>query len=207
MKWFQRVLSTRVLPSLQTSLLFFGYLFAHSAQAQVAPPVTKPLQLAVFATGTGTWTNFAAGRNLGITAGADLILHNYWGFRPALEIRGTYPFHAGGRDGQEDFLLGVRVEHEYRRLHPYVNFLVGGGSIGYKNGGYPYDDFIYLSSTSTVYSPGVGVDYDVRHGWGVKADFQYQHWDTPIPAYAVIHPRVLSVGVVYTFGSHKYYHD
>ena len=41
-------------------------------RAQVASTATQQLQLSAFAGGTGTFTNFDGGKNLDITAGADL---------------------------------------------------------------------------------------------------------------------------------------
>jgi hypothetical protein len=50
-----------------------------------------------------------------------------------------------------------------------------------------------------VYSPGVGADYNFTHNLALKADAQFQHWDTPVVASGTIHPVALTLGVVYNF--------
>ena len=59
---------------------------------------------------------------------------------------------------------------------------------------------MYTQSASTVLSPGGGVDYDLFGDFGVKADAQYQHWDTPVTTKGSFDSKVLSLGVVYHFG-------
>lgn len=166
--------------------------------AQATPTATQGLELTAFAAGTGTWTNIEGGRNLGITAGADLAFKSYHNFRPAAEFRGTYPFHNGTIDAQKDLLGGLRVEYPLGRLHPYADFLVGRGQIDYQRGGLQVGSLIYIRSISTVFSPGVGVDLDVAPHWSVKADLQIQNWDIPFSP-GTIHPKVLSLGGVYHF--------
>ena len=168
---------------------------------QVAPSATgSPLRLSVFAAGTGMWTGFDGGHNLSITAGADLGLRRFFGFAPSAEIRGTYPVVDGHVDSQKNLLGGVRVEYPFGRWRPYGDFLVGGGTIDYQNGGYAVGNFVYTQTTSTVISPGAGVDFDLVGPFAVKADLQYQHWDTPVRTDGSFYAKAASVGVVYRFG-------
>jgi hypothetical protein len=169
--------------------------------AQGVPTGSQQLELSAFGAGTGTFTDIEGGRNLGITAGVDLTYLPLRLFRPSIEIRGTYPFHKGTIDSQKDFLAGVKVEHAFGPLHPYVDFLVGRGEIDYQSGGLtpPHSLYRYISSTSTIYSPGAGVDYNFSARLAVKADLQYQHWDSPAVASGTVHPVALSLGVVYRF--------
>lgn len=185
------------------------------ARAQAGATATASQQLAIsaFGGGTGTYTGIYGGRNLGITAGADLAFLTYHRFRPVLELRGTYPIHNGQIDAQRDFLGGLKVERDFGRLHPYADFLIGRGQIDYQRGGLQVGSVLFLSSTSTVLSPGVGLDYDLTPNWAIKGDFQYQHWDVPfamsngapvpmtiLPAPGgTISPRVITLGAVYRF--------
>ena len=171
----------------------------HAASAQAAPAGTQKLQLSAFAAATGTFTGLEGGKNLGITAGADLTFLNFRQFRPSFEVRGTYPINKGHISSQKNFLLGPRVEYPLGKLHPYVDFLFGRGQIDYHAPGFVFGNTLYINSNTFIYSPGVGVDYNLTHNLAIKADAQFQHWNTPVAASGAIHPTALTFGVVYNF--------
>jgi hypothetical protein len=172
-----------------------------TAGAQAAPAGAQQLQLSAFLAGTGTFTDFHGGKNLAITAGGDLTFLHYSLFRPALEIRGTVPVDSGHISSQKSILIGPKVEFPLGRYHPYADFLIGRGAIDYLNGGFtvPTLGLIYLSSNSTVYSYGGGLDYNLSHSIALKIDAQYQHWDAPPADTGVIHPAAVTFGAVYNF--------
>ncbi|MGD0443611.1 MAG: outer membrane beta-barrel protein [Edaphobacter sp.] len=172
---------------------------AHTAIAQAIPAGTQKLQLSAFAGATGTFTDLEGGKNLGITAGADLTFLFSRLVRPSFEIRGTYPIDGGNISSQKSFLLGPKVEYPIGRFHPYVDFFIGRGEMDFHGAGFIFNNVEYLSSTTTVYSPGVGLDYNLTHNIAIKADAQFQHWDTPVTASGVIHPTALTLGVQYNF--------
>jgi hypothetical protein len=172
---------------------------AHTASAQATPAGSQKLQLSAFAGATGTFTNFEGGKNLGITAGVDLTFLAFRQFRPSAELRGTYPIDEGHISSQKNFLVGPKVEYPLGRLHPYVDFFVGRGQINYLNGGFIFGNTNYISSNTFIYSPGVGLDYNLNHSVAVKVDAQFQHWNAPPTASGVIHPTALTLGVVYNF--------
>jgi hypothetical protein len=172
---------------------------AQLAHAQAVPTGTQQLQLSAFGGATGTYTNFHGGKNLGITAGADLTVLTFRLFRPSLEVRGTYPIDDGHISSQRNFLLGPKVEYPIGRFHPYADFFVGRGQINYLNGGFVFGDTLYISTNTLVYSPGVGLDYSLTHSLAVKVDAQFQHWNTPAIAAGSINPTALTLGGVYTF--------
>jgi Outer membrane protein beta-barrel domain len=173
---------------------------ACAGYAQSRPTASRQMELSAFAGGTGTFTRIEGGKNLGITAGVDLTLLSFRLLRPSVEVRGSYPIDEGTIDSQKNFLIGPKVEHRFGRLHPYVDFLIGRGEIDYHNGGFPLGSLLYLSSKTTVYSPGGGVDYDLGKGLAVKADVQIQHWDAPVVSSGVIYPVALTLGAMYHFG-------
>ena len=173
-------------------------------RAQSAATAVQPLALSAFGMGTGTWTNVAGGRNLGITAGGDLAFLTYRKLRPVAEIRGNYPFYEGQVDRQKSVTAGLRVERQIGPLRPYVNFLIGRGEADYKNG-FLNGNLLYLKTVSTVYSPGFGVEYDVTPHWSAKVDFQYQSWNTPAVPSGTINPKALSAGAVYRFDFNHHY--
>jgi len=172
---------------------------ARTAYAQAAPAGTQQLQLSAFAAATGTFTDLEGGKNLGITAGADLTFLAFRTFRPSFELRGTYPIDKGHISSQKNFLLGPRVEYPIGRLHPYVDFFFGRGEINYHDPGFIFGNTRYFTTNTFIYSPGVGLDYNLTHNLAIKGDVQFQHWDTPAVASGVIHPTALTLGVVYNF--------
>jgi opacity protein-like surface antigen len=172
---------------------------AHTALPQAAPAGTQKLQLSAFVAATGTFTGFEGGKNLGITAGADLTYLGFRLFHPSFEARGTYPIDKGHISSQKNFLLGPKVEYPLGKFHPYADFLIGRGQIDYHSPGFIYGNTLYISTNTVVYSPGVGVDYNFTHNLALKADAQFQHWSTPVIASGTIHPVALTFGVVYNF--------
>jgi hypothetical protein len=172
---------------------------AYTALPQAVPAGTQKLQLSAFAGATGTFTDLEGGKNLGITAGADLTFLFFRLVRPAFEIRGTYPIDSGHISSQKDFLLGPKVEYPIGRFHPYVDFLLGRGEIVYHSPGFVFGNIRYLNSNTAVYSPGVGLDYNLTHNIALKADAQFQHWETPVTTSGVLHPTALTFGVLYNF--------
>ena len=172
---------------------------AHTAGAQATPAGTQQLQLSTFVAATGTFTDFEGGKNLGITAGADLTFLAFRTFRPSFELRGSYPIDKGHISSQKNFLLGPKVEYPIGRFHPYVDFFFGRGEINYHDPGFVFGNTRYIRTNTFIYSPGIGLDYNLTHNVALKVDAQFQHWDTPAVASGVIHPTALTLGVVYNF--------
>jgi hypothetical protein len=183
----------------------------HPGQAQGLNTASQQLELSAFGAATGTFTRLEGGKNAAITAGIDLTYLPLRYFRPSIEVRGTYPVDRGNISSQESILAGVKVEHAFGRLHPYADFLLGRGEIEYGNGGFavPALGSTFLSTVTTVYSPGGGVDYNLTRSIALKGDVQYQFWKTPVVESGSIHPVAVSFGGVYRFnfnprGHHKH---
>ena len=183
--------------SVKLALLTAVSALTHAASAQAAPAGTQKLQLSAFAGATGTFTGLEGGKNLGITAGADLTYLGFRRFQPSFEARGTYPIDKGQISSQKNFLLGPKVEYPLGRFHPYADFLIGRGQIDYHDPGFIFGNTLYINSNTLVYSPGVGLDYNLTHNLAIKADVQFQHWNTPVVSSGSIHPTALTLGVVY----------
>jgi hypothetical protein len=185
--------------SLVTACLLFA---ASSAHAQAAPAYIQPWQLSAFGGINGTYTGLSGGKNLGITAGADLRFYSFRRYMVSAEVRGTYPFHDGAIDSQKNALGGFKVDRTFfGRVHPYADILAGRGLIDYQGNGYlnAPQTLIYTSSPSTVISPGVGVDLDFNDQLAFKLDAQFQHWDTPVTASGSLDAKALTAGIVYRF--------
>src|ERR1035438_2530263 len=144
------------------------------AAAQALPTAAQPLQLSAFGGVSGVFTGLAGGKNFSITAGGDLGLPVWHGLRPVVEIRGTYPMDRGLVVAQKDALGGLKVNFLLgRRIHPYGDFLAGRGEMDFRLG-YIFGNTIYDVTTTWVYSPGAGFDYDLTDRLSLKVDAQLQ---------------------------------
>ena len=167
--------------------------------AQSIPVAVQQVQLSAFGTATPISTGLEHGNNLTVTAGADIAFAGLRRIRSVIEIRGTYPIASGDVDKQKSFVAGPVLEYTFGRFRPYADLLVGKGAINYLRGGYIFGAEKYISSSTVVYSPGVGLDYGITHHFALKADLQYQHWDVPVVASRRINPTVVSLGGKYMF--------
>ncbi|HSY35299.1 MAG TPA: outer membrane beta-barrel protein [Acidobacteriaceae bacterium] len=184
------------------TLLCFVLVLSSQVHAQAMPAASRPLTLSVFGGANGTFTGLAGGKNVGITAGADLGFKPFHAFYPSVEVRGTYPFDDGHIDSQKNILVGPKVERYYGNFHPYVDFFWGRGKIDYLNGGFPNPSgtLLYLDSVSNVFAGGGGLDYTLTDHFAIKLDAQYQRYATPVTTSGSIYATPLTLGVVYRFG-------
>jgi hypothetical protein len=166
---------------------------------QSIPVATQQMQLSAFSATTPTSTGLGHGKNLTVTGGADIAFVGLRRVRSVVEIRGTYPIAAGNVDRQKSFVAGPVIECAIGRFHPYADFLIGKGAINYLSVGYVFGNEKYISSSTVVYSPGVGVDYSITHHVPLKADLQYQRWKVPVAVSGHINPTVMSLGGKYMF--------
>jgi hypothetical protein len=134
----------------------------------------------------------------GGTAGVDIGPIPKFPLRTALE--GRFTITGGGAHGLQyhSYVFGPRAEVKVSRLHPYGNFLIGYGTVSFYNifgSAYPNDN-------SVVYSPGAGVDMDLKGGFQAKVDWQYQFWDLghAVPHSFTLNPSTISGGFAYRFG-------
>jgi hypothetical protein len=167
--------------------------------SQSIPVAAQQMQLSAFSAVTPISTGLGQGKNLTITAGADIAFVGLRRIRSVVEIRGNYPIATGNVYKQKSFVAGPVIEYTVGRFRPYADFLIGKGAINYLGGGYIFGSHKYISSSTVVYSPGVGLDYSITHHFALKADLQYQHWDVPVVVSGHINPTVMSLGGKYMF--------
>jgi hypothetical protein len=165
------------------------------------PTAVQRLQLSGFGAVSGVFTGLSGGKNFSVTVGGDLGLPPFRGVRPTIEVRGTYPTDRGLVDNQKDVMGGLRVDFLLnRRLRPYGDFLFGRGESHYTPYGYTFNDHSYQLTTTYVYSPGAGFDYEMGEHLAVKVDGQFQRWGGPAPTPSgAIWSKVGTVGVVFRF--------
>jgi hypothetical protein len=178
---------------------------AHAQSSQ--PTASKLFEISTFGGINGTYTGLSGGKNLGLTAGVDVGIRSFYGFRPSLEGRGTYPIDGGNIDAQRSALGGIRVERlVLPSLRVYGDFLLGRGQIDYQNGGYPAPEgnFLILQSTGNVFSPGVGAEYRLTRGLSGLIDVQFQRWDSPATPSGTLWSTPIMLGARYRFNFNRH---
>ncbi|MDP9039222.1 MAG: outer membrane beta-barrel protein [Acidobacteriota bacterium] len=174
-----------------------------AAQSQ-HPTAVQLLELSAFGGVSGVFTGLSGGKNLGVTAGLDLALPPMLHVRPVLEARGTYPVDKGVIDSQRSVLGGVRVNFMLgHRIRPYADFLFGRGQMNYGKG-YFYRNSEYELTTTWVYSPGAGFDYELTPHFSAKVDAQYQRWGSAPVDGGTIYSKQGTIGLVYTFDFNRH---
>ncbi len=147
------------------------------------------------------------GKNVGITAGADLGFYSLLGLRLGAEVRGEAAIKSGQVDSQKSILGGLRLTHEpsgygpFGRVRPYADVLAGRGNIVYKNGGYPVPGVLYLSNPSPVYAGGGGFEIDILRAFSFKGDALFERWNAPVVNGGHIYSKQGSIGIVYRYGT------
>ena len=178
------------------ALMFSG----RAASAQALPTAERSFRFEAFGAANGTWTNLSGGRNAGITAGVDLDLPTFVRWRPAVEVRGTYPIIDGQVDAQRNILGGVRLGTQVgERLFPYVDGFFGRGRIDYHAPGYqqPGTPVFYTISSSNVIAGGGGVEYRLSDSISAKADLQINHQQTPVTATGSLNSTSVNIGLAW----------
>jgi len=172
---------------------------ARIAAAQALPTAAQPLQLSAFGAASGVFTGFGGGKNFSIPAGGDLGLPVWQGMRPVVDIPGTYPLDRGLVVAEKDAMGGLRVNFLLgRRIHPYGDFLYGRGEMDFRLV-YIFGNKIYEVTTTWVYSPGAGFDYDFTDHLSLKVDAQLEHWGEEPTTKGRVYTSVGTVGLVYRF--------
>jgi opacity protein-like surface antigen len=190
------------------TLLSFALAACSLAPAQAIPAASRPLTFSGFGGLTGTYTGLGGGKNLGITAGADLGWKPFHRYYPSVEVRGTYPVDKGKVDSQENILFGLNVARFYGNFHPYGDFLYGRAKVTYASPGYPNPTatLLYLDSVTNVFSFGGGLDYTLTDHFALKIDGQFQRYSVPVTTSGTIYSKPITVGVVYRFGAQAFAH-
>jgi hypothetical protein len=153
-------------------------------------------ELSAYSSYVRTNTEFL-GSNTAAMAGAALTFKPRFGLDPNVEIRGFYPVSTSSGSASESGLLGgLSLDRHFGHFRPYGDFLYGWGRITYP-GSYEYNDYVYLYTSSSIYSPGGGVDFHLFGRWSLKGDFQYQHWNVPVIDAGHVWQPSTSIGISY----------
>ena len=168
-------------------------------QAQGNATASRSLEISVFGGPAGVFTGLDGGHNLSLTVGADVGFRPFYGFLPAVEVRGLYAVDDGTVVAQKNILGGLRLEKRRRGLRLYGDVVFGRGSLHYLNGGYldQAGDYLYTSNTTNVVSPGAGVSVDLVRNFSLFADAQFQHYATPVTVSGSLWSKPVTIGVIY----------
>ena len=171
-------------------------------QAQSPASATQQAHLEVFGTLTGTRTGIASGKNIGITAGADLAVHRSRYYIPYLELRGAWPFYSGDTNSYHDLMGGLKFSRVWRSNQVYADALFGRAEIEYQHGGLPNPShtFLYRKSPSNIFSLGAGMELPLGSSFGLRTDVQWQRYNTPVSSSGHANAFPISIGVLYRFG-------
>jgi hypothetical protein len=185
------VLSTLALMSATTTLC--------KSHGQAIPTASKGAEISAFGGYAVAKTDYGPSARKGISAGVDFTIFPRFAVAPSLEVRAQ---DVVAQDVTEKaVLVGLRVQKDFRdKLHPYVDFLIGGSEIVYHI--QPYPD--YTSDKSKAYSFGGGINIDIMRHFGLKMDVQRQNLNfgsnyalQPTGNYTLT-PTTAMVGVTYT---------
>jgi hypothetical protein len=184
--------------------LFLAALSCSIAVQAQNPTAVQRMQLSAFGGVSGVFTGLQEGKNFSVVLGADLALPPFHGVRPVVEVRGTQPTDHGLVDSQKSILAGLRFDVLLgHRIHPYADFLFGRGQMNYGEFGYLYNNFEYDLTTTNVYSPGAGFDYDLSEHFSFKMDGQYQRWSAAPTPTGIIYSKNGTLGMVYRFNFNR----
>jgi hypothetical protein len=190
------------------ALLCTGFAGARSALGQALPTATQSSQLSAFGGITGVYTGLPGayggtvdGRNASITAGVTFGVQSFHSFYPSIEVRGTYPIASGKVAGEKNILGGLVVAKHFGRLQPYGDFFFGRGALTFVT---PYfnqqDTSVFVQTVSAVWAPGAGANFFLTRHIGIKADFQLEHYATPVVSSGSIYSKAGTLGVIYRIG-------
>ena len=163
-----------------------------SASAQASATATRTIDVSVFAGGMHLSTDYGD-TDYGVVFGADITRH-FRLFDAALEARATLS-NQGGAVKENTFAGGLRLGKNFHRFHPYVDLLVGEGTITFTHP-IPFPNGLYTSDNSTIFSFGGGVDYDLTRSFALKADYNAQSWRLGDEQNRLT-PAAFTVGVAY----------
>jgi hypothetical protein len=178
-------------------------LVTRSSGAQAVPTASAAVRISAFAGISGTYTGLNLAENADVTGGIDVGFRPFAGFYPGVEVRGMYPVDEGQIVALRNLVGGLRMGRRSGPFHGYGDVLFGRGQLNYLNGGIPNPGgtLLYDQTTSNVLSFGGGVDWDWTEHLGLKGDFQFQKYETPVTTSGNLFSKVFTAGVVYRFGS------
>jgi hypothetical protein len=170
-----------------------------SLSAQYDPTESRGAALSAFGGYTLVQPDYYDADNTGFAAGiAFTRFLDRFALEPSIALRAT---DSNGTAVRERTVTGgLQVAKKYNRFHPYINLLIGGGSIIYATRPAPGD----REDRGRVLSLGGGVDIDLLRNFQLRFDLQQQSWNLGMNAVLkpqggdfTISPTAIIIGVNY----------
>jgi hypothetical protein len=141
--------------------------------AQNIPTEYKTADVTAFLGYADTNTDYSVQHDTGLVFGVDYTRYFRFPVIPSIEARAM--LLNGPVVDQHTYLVGPRFQMDFlqRRLHPYVNLLIGEGYMYYHFPPSPG----YTQDNSIIEALGAGIDVDVYRNFLIKGDFQNQLWN------------------------------
>jgi hypothetical protein len=186
------------------SPLFSGFVFAaalalasaRTCAAQAIPTSEKAADVSVFLGYEYANPDYGPGKNNG--EGFGLNYTRYFPFPVAFSLEARVNLTNGTDVKERTYLGGIQAKARiFSRYHPYLDFLVGTGTIHFNTTATGY-----TSDNSTIYNYGAGVDIDLIRHFALRGDVQRQSWSLGgSPSFA---PTIVLIGVHYTIPFREY---
>ena len=172
-------------------LLVFCVTLPSVAYTQAVSTANNTTSLSVFAGVSRVSTDYNA-QEYGFTVGGD-VTHHFHLLDGSLEAR--YTRATGAPVSESSFAGGIKAGKQYRAFHPYLDFLIGQGTITFIH---PiiFPSGPYAGDNSVIYVAGAGLDYDITPRFALKFDGQIQSWKLG-NANSRLTPSAITVGIVY----------
>jgi hypothetical protein len=180
-------------------------LSSQSFAQQNAPQGTREGEFSVFGGYTHALPDYGPFGDNGGTVGADFTRYFHRLFAPSVEAR--FNFNSGKTINETNSLIGLRLQADMKRFHPYGDVLIGAGHLTFKTPIPP----TYVHDTAFAKSYGAGVNFDVSRYFQLKADYQFEQLNFGKSTLVVnnsdftLTPSYFTAGVVYRLPFRKAY--
>jgi hypothetical protein len=169
---------------------------APSCSAQAIPDADKAADISAFLGFQYANPDYGAPNNTGVGAGLNYTRYFPIPVAPSIEARANLT--NGTNVKERTYLVGLQAKARvFRRYHPYVDFLLGKGTIHFNTHATGY-----IGDNSTVYNFGGGIDIDLLHNFALRADIQRQSWS--LGSSPGFNPLIGMIGLHYTFPFRDY---
>ncbi|MCL2659861.1 MAG: porin family protein [Acidobacteriaceae bacterium] len=156
----------------------------------------KEAEVSVYAGYTRFWPNIGPADNNGATFGLDYSqFFRNWFLTPVIELRGR--FAQGADVDMSSWGGGVRLEHAFGKFRPFVDYQFGKGTLDFNFVNLNRQGKPETSNDSFIFSPGVGLDYDITRQFAARVEYRAEYWG--FGANQSLRPKALTFGTVYRF--------
>jgi hypothetical protein len=170
------------------------------ARAQALPSATSPFALGISAGAAMRSTGVGGAVNVDAQLGAEVDLHPFGAWLPAVAGRVSRPVVRGSMAGEREALGGVRLSHPMATGRMVFGELMAGeGEIRYLGKGMAAarPPYFYTLSHSVVWSAGGGLEQAVSERRALRVGLQVERWQTPVTASGHTFAATLSVELVW----------